>query len=45
MIVGMYKMHTKEINIKNRVCNYYFNKLIKAKKILIDKKNYEDFVI
>ena len=50
MIVGIYKMHAKEINIKNRVYNYYFDKLIKAKKletknILIDEKNYKDFVI
>ena len=42
-------MHSKEINIKNRVNNYYFDKLVKAKKleikiILIDKKNYQDLV-
>ena len=32
MIVGIYKMHAKKINIKNRVYNYYFDNLIKAKK-------------
>ena len=43
-------MHTNEINIKNRVYNYYFDNLVNAKKfetknILIDEKNYEDLVI
>ena len=37
-------MHIKDINIKNRGYNYYFNNLIKAKKLenkntLINKKN------
>lgn len=32
MIADIYKINFKEINIKNRVCNYYFNHLIKAKK-------------
>ena len=32
MIVGIYKMHIKEINIKNRVYSYYFDYLIKGKK-------------
>ena len=43
-------MHIKEINIKNRVYNYYFGSLIKPKKvetksILIDEKNNENFLI
>ena len=45
-------MHIKEINIKNRVYNYYFDNLMKAKKKkieikknLIDEKNYMDLVI
>ena len=43
VIVGMYEIHIKEINIKNQVYNY-FSDLIKAKKleiknILIDEKN------
>ena len=33
MFVIIYKMHAKEINIKNRVYNYYFDNLVKAKKI------------
>ena len=38
-------MQIKEINIKNRVCNYYFDNLINGKKletknILIDNKNH-----
>ena len=42
-------MHNKEIDIKNRVYNY-FNILIKPKKLetkntLGDKKNYEDLKI
>ena len=50
MIMGIYKMHVKEVNIKNRVYNYYFDNLVKAKKLetknlLIDEKNYKDFVI
>ena len=50
MFVGKYKMHLKEINIKNHVYNY-FDSLIKAKKkietknILIDEKNYKHLVI
>ena len=40
-------MHANKINIKNRVYNYYFNNLVKAKKletqnILIDEKTYKD---
>ena len=40
-------MHVRKINIKNRVCNYHFANLVKAKKlktknILIDEKNYKD---
>ena len=43
-------MHSKETHIKNRVCNYYFDNLVKAKKqetenILINEKNYKDLVI
>ena len=43
-------MHIQEINIKNRVYNYYFVNLVKAKKlenknISIDEKNYKDLVI
>ena len=42
-------MHIKEINIKNRIHNYYFDNLIKAKKLetkstLIDEKNHKDLV-
>lgn len=32
MIADVYKIYFKEINNKNRMCNYYFNHLIKAKK-------------
>ena len=32
IISGIYKMHINEINIKNRVYNYYFDNLNKAKK-------------
>ena len=44
------KIHIKEINIKNQLYNYYFDNLIKAKKIenkitLIDEKNYKDLMI
>ena len=44
MIVGIYKMHIKEINIKHRV--YFFDNLIKAKNIeteniIINEKNYK----
>ena len=43
-------MHVQEIYVKNRVYNYYFDNLVKAKNletknILIDKKNYKDLVI
>ena len=38
MIVGIYKTHVKEINIKNRVYNYYFENLVKAKKKKKKKK-------
>ena len=49
-IVGIYKVHINEINIKNRVYNYYFDNLIKAKNvetknISIHEKNYTDLVI
>ena len=38
-------MHIQEITIKSQFCNYYFDNLVKVKKletkiILIDKKNY-----
>ena len=41
------KMHVKEINIKNHVCNCYFNNSIEAKKletknILIDEGSYQE---
>ena len=37
-------MHIKEINIKNRICNYHFDKLVKTKNVeakntLINKKD------
>ena len=40
-------MHFKEINIKNRVYKYYFDNLIKGKKLetkntLTKEKNYKD---
>ena len=42
-------MHVKEVNIKNRIYNYYFEILSKEKtrnkKIFINKKNYKDLVI
>ena len=44
MIVGMYKMHVKEIKIKKRVYNYHFENL-ETKNILIDKENCKDLVI
>ena len=31
--VFIYKMHINEINIKYRVYNYYFDNLVKAKKL------------
>ena len=50
MIGGIYNIAYQEVNIKNRVHNYYFDNLIKAKKIetkniLIDEKNYNYFLI
>ena len=50
MIVGIYKKDIKENNIENKVYKYYFNNLIKTKKletenISIDEKNYKDMVI
>ena len=44
------KMHFKELNIKNRIYNYYFGYLIKTKKIdtkdvLVYEKNYKDLII
>ena len=50
MVVDIYKMHAKEINIKSQVCRYYFNNLVKARKletknILINEKSYKDLVI
>ena len=50
MIVSIYKIHAKVMNIKNRVYNYYFDNLVKTKKlgtknVLIDKKNHKGFVI
>ena len=33
MIVGIYKIYAKEINIENRAYNYYFDNLVKAKKL------------
>ena len=43
-------MHTNEINVKNRVQNYYFDNLDKVKKfetenILINEKHYKDLVL
>ena len=48
MTVGIYKIHTKKINIKNQV-QYHYENLVKPKKtetrnILIDKKRYKDVV-
>ena len=42
-------MQTKEINIKNRVYNFYSDNLVEVKKLktkifLIDKKNCKDLV-
>ena len=49
-IVRIYKMQIREINNKNRVYNYYFDNLIKVKKletknIFIDEINYMNLVI
>lgn len=43
-------MHVNEINIQNRVCDYYFDNLVKAtklqtKNILIHEKNCRDLTI
>ena len=48
--MDIYKIHFKEINIKNRVYNYCFDNLIKAKiskttNFLIDEKSYKDLII
>ena len=46
VIVGIYKMHIKEIKIKSRVFNNLIkSKNLKTRNILIDKKNYDDLVI
>ena len=50
MIVYLYKMHFKEINVKKIVCNYYSDNLIKTKNletknILIFEKNYKNLII
>ena len=50
MIGGIYKMHFKEINVKNRDYKCYFNYLIKAKnnrgkKYFNRLKNYKDLTI
>ena len=50
MIADIYKMHINEINIKNKVYNYSFDNLVKAKKVeienvLIDKKNHKGLTI
>ena len=48
MVLGIYKMHVKESNIKNRVYNYYFDNLSKEKKAEtkniknLKLKNYKD---
>ena len=49
MIVRIYKIHTKKINIKNEV-HYHYENLVKPQKteiinILIDEKSYKDLVI
>ena len=43
MVVGIYKMHAKEINIKNQLYNCYSDSLVKANKLetknnLMDEK-------
>ena len=50
MVMDIYKMHFIEIIIESKAYNYYFDNLIKAKKlktknILINKKNYKDLDI
>ena len=49
MIVRIYKIHTKKINIKNEV-HYHYENLVKPQKteiinILIYEKSYKDLVI
>ena len=43
-IMGIYKMHNKEVNIKNRVYNYYFDNLI-IKYFNQWEKNHKNLVI
>ena len=50
VIVDVCQMHIKEISIENRVYNYYFDHLIKAKEletesILIDERDHKDLAI
>ena len=51
MVLGIYAMHVKENNIKNRVQKCYFDSLSKKKKIetknikYLKLKNYEDLEI
>ena len=40
MVLGIYAMHVKENNIKNRVQKYYFDSLSNKKKI--ETKNIKD---
>ena len=44
MMVGMYKMHVKVINLKYKFYNYHFENL-ETRNILIDKKNCKDLLI
>ena len=48
--MSIYKNYIKEINIKNEICNPYFNNSIGTKKLVtqniyINEKNYKDLVI
>ena len=50
MIIDLYKLHLKKVNLKNRVYYYYFDNLTNAKKIetkniLVGKKIYKDLVM
>ena len=50
MIVSIYKIRMGEINIKNKVYNYYFDNSVKAKKtdtnnILIGQKHCKNLMI
>ena len=49
MIVGIYKMHDKQIYIENQVFDYYDNliraKILESKNVVIDGKIYKDFVV